>query len=67
MFIVSDLFTFAALQVSTQEAVDIARAFCNGVDKSQLLSGCKKLIDLSVSRGSVDDVSVMLIPLGKFC
>nr|GMD27131.1 probable protein phosphatase 2C 25 [Ipomoea batatas] len=51
-------------KVSTQEAVDVARAFC--VDKSQLLSGCKKLIDLSVSRGSIDDVSVMLIPLGKF-
>ncbi|XP_019188724.1 PREDICTED: probable protein phosphatase 2C 25 [Ipomoea nil] len=55
-------------KVSTQEAVDVARAFCNnGVDKPQLLSGCKKLIDLSVSRGSIDDVSVMLIPLGKFC
>nr|GMD22301.1 probable protein phosphatase 2C 25 [Ipomoea batatas] len=51
-------------KVSTQEAVDVARAFC--VDKSQLLSGCKKLIDLSVSRGSIDDVSVMLIPLAKF-
>ncbi|CAH9074053.1 unnamed protein product [Cuscuta epithymum] len=54
-------------KVSTQEAVDVARPFCIGSDKPQLLSCCKKLVDLSVSRGSCDDVSVMLIALGKFC
>ncbi|CAN8315322.1 unnamed protein product [Cochlearia groenlandica] len=59
-------------KVSNQEAVDIARPFCVGTteeDKeveSSLLVACKKLADLSASRGSSDDISVMLIPLHKF-
>ncbi|CAN6842452.1 unnamed protein product [Brassica oleracea var. botrytis] len=53
-------------KVSNQEAVDIARPFCLGIEKKTLLLACKKLVDLSVSRGSSDDISVMLIPLRQF-
>lgn len=52
-------------KVSNEEAVDIARPFCLGTEKSLLLA-CKKLVDLSASRGSSDDISVMLIPLRQF-
>ncbi|KAK4427132.1 putative protein phosphatase 2C 25 [Sesamum alatum] len=54
-------------KVSNQEAVDIAHRLCINVDKPQPLSACRKLVDLSVSRGSTDDISVMLIQLGRFC
>ncbi|XP_011101320.1 probable protein phosphatase 2C 25 [Sesamum indicum] len=54
-------------KVSNQEAVDIARQLCINIDKPQPLSACRKLVDLSVSRGSKDDISVMLIQLGRFC
>ncbi|KAL7115268.1 hypothetical protein ACP275_04G174000 [Erythranthe tilingii] len=54
-------------KVSNQEAVDVAHRLCVNVDKPQLLSACRKLVDLSVSRGSNDDTSVMLIQLGRFC
>ncbi|KAF8113538.1 hypothetical protein N665_0049s0053 [Sinapis alba] len=53
-------------KVSNQEAVDIARPFCLGTEKKTLLLACKKLVDLSASRGSSDDISVMLIPLRQF-
>lgn len=53
-------------KVSNQEAVDIARPFCLGDEKKTLLLACKKLVDLSASRGSSDDISVMLIPLRQF-
>ncbi|CAN7115239.1 unnamed protein product [Brassica rapa subsp. narinosa] len=53
-------------KVSNQEAVDIARPFCLGTEEKPLLLGCKKLVDLSASRGSLDDISVMLIPLDQF-
>ncbi|XWS74361.1 hypothetical protein CRYUN_Cryun02cG0208700 [Craigia yunnanensis] len=52
-------------KVSNQEAVDIARP-CLGINKTNPLSTCKKLVDLSVSRGSSDDISVMLIQLGHY-
>nr|GMD14082.1 probable protein phosphatase 2C 25 [Ipomoea batatas] len=48
----------SALLVSNQEAVDAVRPLCTGLENSQLLSACRKLVDLSVSRGSFDDVSV---------
>ena len=54
-------------KVSNQEAVDIARPLCVGVEKPQPLLACRKLVDLSVSRGSADDVSVMIVHLGRFC
>lgn len=53
-------------QVTNQEAVDISRPFCIGVDKPDPLFACKKLVDLSVSRGSADDISVMLIQLNQY-
>ncbi|KAI3526261.1 hypothetical protein L1887_05507 [Cichorium endivia] len=54
-------------KVSNQEAVDIARPFCASVDKMEAISACKKLVEISASRGSVDDTSVMIIHLGRFC
>ncbi|KAI3667760.1 hypothetical protein L6452_42829 [Arctium lappa] len=51
-------------KVSNQEAVDIARPLCAS---AEAVSACKKLVELSVSRGSVDDVSVMIVQLGRFC
>ncbi|KAJ8559468.1 hypothetical protein K7X08_003526 [Anisodus acutangulus] len=53
--------------VSNQEAVDIARPLCTDISTQQPLSACRKLIDLSVSRGSLDDISVMIVQLGQFC
>uniref|UniRef100_A0A2P2IKL0 protein-serine/threonine phosphatase n=1 Tax=Rhizophora mucronata TaxID=61149 RepID=A0A2P2IKL0_RHIMU len=52
-------------KVGNQEAVDIARALLVGVDEPQPLSACKRLVDLSASRGSLDDITVMLIQLGQ--
>ncbi|MQL83202.1 hypothetical protein Taro_015689 [Colocasia esculenta] len=53
-------------KVTNQEAVDIARPLCMNCDKQSRLSACKKLVDLSVARGSVDDVSVVIIQLRDF-
>ncbi|KAM0064138.1 putative protein-serine/threonine phosphatase [Helianthus debilis subsp. tardiflorus] len=53
-------------KVSNQEAVDLARPFCASSDKSEAISACKKLVELSASRGSVDDTSVMIVQLGHF-
>lgn len=53
-------------KVSNQEAVDIATPFCASMDKFDAISACKKLVELSASRGSVDDTSVMIIQLGCF-
>ncbi|KAK9069102.1 hypothetical protein SSX86_013218 [Deinandra increscens subsp. villosa] len=53
-------------KVSNQEAVDLARPFCESNDKSETISACKKLVELSASRGSVDDTSVMIVQLGHF-
>ncbi|KAL9320057.1 hypothetical protein ACSQ67_011896 [Phaseolus vulgaris] len=53
-------------KVSNQEAVDIAHPFCVGNNGQQPLLACKKLVDLSVSRGSVDDISVMIIKLQNY-
>ncbi|RDX66186.1 putative protein phosphatase 2C 25, partial [Mucuna pruriens] len=53
-------------KVGNQEAVDIARPFCVGNNRQQTLVACKKLVDLSVSRGSVDDISVMIIKLQNY-
>ncbi|XP_058075055.1 probable protein phosphatase 2C 25 [Magnolia sinica] len=53
-------------KVSNQEAVDIARPFCTDADSPSLLSACKQLASLSLTRGSADDISVMIIQLGQF-
>ncbi|XP_072960771.1 probable protein phosphatase 2C 32 [Typha angustifolia] len=53
-------------KVSNQEAVDIARPLCVENDSSSTLTACKKLADLSAMRGSLDDISVMIIQLQHF-
>ncbi|CAL5407492.1 unnamed protein product [Camellia sinensis] len=53
-------------KVSIQEAVDVVRPSSIGVDKSKSISACKRLVDLSVMRGSIDDISVMVILLAHF-
>lgn len=45
--------------------MDIVRPSCLGIDGQPLLA-CKKLIELSASRGSSDDISVMVVPLGLY-
>ncbi|XP_078175151.1 putative protein phosphatase 2C 32 [Carex rostrata] len=54
-------------KVSNQEAVDMARTFCTG-EKSDISpqSACKELADLSVKRGSLDDITVIIILLQQF-
>ncbi|KAI3721032.1 hypothetical protein L2E82_32035 [Cichorium intybus] len=52
--------------VTNQEAVDIVRPFCMGTDKPDLFSACKKVVGLSTTRGSYDDMSVMVIRLSHF-
>ncbi|KAM1115310.1 hypothetical protein TB2_038395 [Malus domestica] len=52
-------------KVSNQEAVDIVRPSCLGAD-GQPLVACKKLIELSKSRGSWDDISVMVVQLRPY-
>ncbi|KAG0478612.1 hypothetical protein HPP92_013331 [Vanilla planifolia] len=53
-------------KVSNQEAVDVARPLCVNSRQPCPLSACKKLVELSASRGSMDDISVMIIQLGHF-
>lgn len=54
-------------KVSNQEAIDIVRPMCIDINNPQPpLSACKRLVELSASRGSADDISVMLIHLGRF-
>ncbi|KDP45789.1 hypothetical protein JCGZ_17396 [Jatropha curcas] len=53
-------------KVGNQEAIDIARPLCIGVDKPDPLLACKKLADISVSRGCTDDISVMLIQMERY-
>lgn len=57
---------YLSLQVSNQEAVDVVRSLCVGVEKPEAFSACKKLVDLSLTRGSLDDISVMVIQLNQF-
>lgn len=47
-------------QVNDQEAVDVVVKGNNSVES------CKKLVDISSSRGNVDDITVMVINLQKF-
>ncbi|KAI3806290.1 hypothetical protein L1987_22189 [Smallanthus sonchifolius] len=54
-------------KVSNQEAIDLARPFCVGNDKLEPVLACKKLVELSASRGSIDDASVMIVQLSRFC
>jgi protein phosphatase 1L len=47
-------------QVNDQEAVDVV------LREKNLLVSCKKLVDMSSSRGSMDDITVMVINLQNF-
>ncbi|GFY82117.1 protein phosphatase 2C family protein [Actinidia rufa] len=53
-------------KISNQEAVDLVHPLCIGVDNPEPFSACKKLADLSKTRGSTDDISVMVIQLARF-
>ncbi|KAE8694844.1 putative protein phosphatase 2C 30 [Hibiscus syriacus] len=53
-------------KVTNQEAVDLVRPFCVGLDMPNPFSACKKLAELSSWRGSFDDISVMIIQLQHF-
>lgn len=46
--------------------MDVVRSLCVGVDKPETFSACKKLVDLSLTRGSLDDISIMVIQLTQF-
>lgn len=47
-------------QVGEQEAVDVISGSKN------LVESCKKLVDITSSRGNIDDVTVMVINLQSF-
>ncbi|KAL6326571.1 hypothetical protein AAG906_008433 [Vitis piasezkii] len=53
-------------KVTNQEAVDVVRPLCIGVDKPEPFSACKNLARLAIRRGSTDDISVMVIQLSHF-
>ncbi|CAL9044034.1 probable protein phosphatase 2C 32 [Musa acuminata AAA Group] len=53
-------------KVSIQEAVDVARPSCIDADSASSLSACKNLVDLSAKRGSLDDISVMIVKLQHY-
>ncbi|WOL08503.1 hypothetical protein Cni_G17256 [Canna indica] len=53
-------------KVDNQEAVDLARPFCLDADSATTLSACRKLVELSATRGSLDDISVMIVKLQHF-
>ncbi|KAG6530366.1 probable protein phosphatase 2C 32 [Zingiber officinale] len=54
-------------KVSNQEAVDLARPMCvNADNNASTLSACKKLVELSADRRSMDDISVMIVKLQHF-
>ncbi|MCL7029769.1 hypothetical protein MKW94_024586 [Papaver nudicaule] len=53
-------------KVSNDEAVDVVRTLCFDSNRRPLLTACKKIADMAVSRGSADDITVMLIKLGNF-
>ncbi|CAL9236290.1 unnamed protein product [Arabidopsis halleri] len=53
-------------KVTNQEAVDVVRPYCVGVENPMTLSACKKLAELSFKRGSLDDISLIIIQLQHF-
>lgn len=50
------------IQVDDQEAVDVVRREYD----SSILKACKTLVEMSSSRGNVDDITVMVINLRNF-
>jgi protein phosphatase 1L len=55
-----DMLLHCVNQVNDQEAVDVV------LREKNLLVSCKKLVDMSSSRGSMDDITVMVINLQNF-
>nr|GME01282.1 phosphatase 2C 53 [Ipomoea batatas] len=53
-------------KIKNQEAVDTVRRLCVGVDDPKPFFACKELVDLAVTRGSIDDMSAMVILLDRF-
>ncbi|AQL07408.1 probable protein phosphatase 2C 32 [Zea mays] len=53
-------------KIDNQEAVDLARPLCINNDKTSRLAACRMLTETSISRGSTDDISVMIVQLQKF-
>ncbi|KAJ0262412.1 protein phosphatase 2C 30 [Hirschfeldia incana] len=53
-------------KVTNQEAVDVVRPYCLGVENPKALLACKKLAELSCKRGSLDDISLIIIQLQQF-
>ncbi|KAG6483406.1 probable protein phosphatase 2C 32 [Zingiber officinale] len=53
-------------KVGNQEAVDLARPLCVHAENASTLSACKQLVELSAARGSLDDISVMIVKLQHF-
>ncbi|KAL0844640.1 hypothetical protein Bca101_017886 [Brassica carinata] len=53
-------------KVTNQEAVDVVRPYCVGMENPKTLLACKKLAELSCKRGSLDDISLIIIQLQQF-
>ncbi|KAI4382764.1 hypothetical protein MLD38_008682 [Melastoma candidum] len=53
-------------KVSNQEAVEVARPLLIGNGKPRSSSACRELAELSMRRGSRDDITVMIVELGQF-
>ncbi|KAL6649741.1 hypothetical protein ACP70R_013965 [Stipagrostis hirtigluma subsp. patula] len=53
-------------KIDNQEAVDLARPLCISNDKASRMAACRKLAEMSASRGSTDDISVVIIQLQSF-
>lgn len=46
--------------------MDVVRPLCDGSDNSDKFAACRKLVNLSLERGSTDDITVMIIKLSHF-
>lgn len=44
----------------------MVRPYCVGVENPKTLAACKKLAELSFKRGSLDDISLIIIQLQHF-
>ncbi|XP_030534534.2 probable protein phosphatase 2C 30 [Rhodamnia argentea] len=53
-------------KVTNQEAVDLVRAMNVDANLQDPFSACKKLAELSMRRGSTDDITVLVIDLRRF-
>ncbi|CAL1374750.1 unnamed protein product [Linum trigynum] len=53
-------------KVSNQEALDLIRHLCTDAEKPKPALACNQLAELAVRRGSMDDISVMIVQLARF-